>query len=182
MSTPSPFTRRVLAAHDEAVSAFADAIGAVPADRWTRPPAPTRWSAAALALHVIDSYDYCLGALDAGPQMRTRLPVWRMWMLRELMLPVMFRLGRFPREAPAPPEVVPDLSAATSLSQEDARTRLLETTARTVAALEAAARSRPGVRIAHAYFGAMSPHQTLMLLAGHTRHHTVGLRGRSAGH
>lgn len=166
-------------AHTAAIAEFADAIDAVPADRWCEAPAAGRWSAAALSLHVIDSYDYGLRALDDGPQMRTRLPVWRMWMLRELVLPVMFSLRRFPREAPAPPEVVPDVSAAQGLSQADARTRLLDTSARALAALATAARDRPDVRIAHAYFGAMSPRQTVMLLTGHTRHHAEGLRARS---
>ncbi len=168
-----------MAAHDEAVAGFADAVSAVPADRWTRAPEAQRWSAAALSLHVIDAYAYCLHAIEDGPQMRARLPVWRMWMLRELVLPVMFTLRRFPRDAPAPPEVLPDLGAAETLTQVDARQRLLETSERAIAALERAARERPGVRIAHAYFGAMSPRQTVMLLAGHTRHHAEGLSARS---
>ncbi len=37
----------------------------------------------------------------------------------------------------------------------------------------------PAERIAHAYFGAMSPRQTLVLLTGHTRHHAEGLKMRS---
>jgi uncharacterized damage-inducible protein DinB len=173
------FGARLMDAHAAAISEFAAAIDAVPADRWQQPPAAGRWSAAALSLHVIDAYDYCIGALDGGPQMRTKLPVWRMWMLRELVLPVMFRLRRFPREAPAPPEVVPDLSASESLTQEVARQRLLDTAARAMDTLERTARERPGLRTAHAYFGAMSPRQTVMLLAGHTRHHAEGLRSRS---
>ncbi|MGE3344770.1 MAG: DinB family protein [Vicinamibacterales bacterium] len=173
------FGARLMNAHTAAIGEFADAIDAVPADRWFEAPAAGRWSAAALSLHVIDAYSYCLGALDDGPQMRTRLPVWRMWMLRELVMPVLFVLRRFPREAPAPPEVIPDLSAAESLSQAEARARLLETSARALAALAAVARERPDVRITHAYFGAMSPRQTVMLLTGHTRHHAEGLRTRS---
>ncbi len=174
-----PFDRRLHRLHDEALASFTDAIGAVPVDHWHRRLSSRRWSAAALSLHVIDAYDYCELALDGGPQMQTRLPVWRMWMLRELVMPVMFRLRRFPRDAPAPPEVVPDLSAAEGLSQNDARTRLRQAAARAVNALETAAVGRPEVRIAHAYFGAMSPRQTLVLLTGHTRHHAEGLRMRS---
>jgi hypothetical protein len=176
----SPLGPRLLVAHQAAVDDFLAALGGVPDARWSVPPSAGRWSAAALSLHVIDAYGHCLQALDGGRQMRTRLPVWRMWLLRELVLPVMFGLGRFPREAPAPPEVVPDLGAAETLSQAAAQARLTEMAARTIAALESAAVNCPGLRIDHAYFGAMSPRQTLMLLTGHTRHHTEGLRTRSA--
>lgn len=178
MTRPA-FDHKLLVAHDEAVTRFLDAMAAVPADLWAQPPAPNRWSAAALSLHVIDAYGYCIRALDGGPQMRTLLPVWRMWMLRELVMPIMFHLRRFPREAPAPREVIPDLAAAVDLSQEDARTRLVATAARAIEDLNTAALVRPDVRISHAYFGAMSPRQTVVLLTGHTRHHAEGLRSRS---
>lgn len=175
------FGHRLLSAHETAISLFVDAISQVPADRWTREPAAGRWSAAALSLHVIDSYQYCLRALDGGPHMRARLPHWRMWLLRQLALPLMFQVGRFPREAPAPREVIPDLSAAEALSPHEAHSRLIDTATRAIEALAVAARARPTPRIGHAYFGPMSPRQTVMLLTGHTRHHADGLRSRITG-
>jgi hypothetical protein len=33
----------------------------------------------------------------------------------------------------------------------------------------------------HAYFGRLSPLQTLRLLSAHTRHHTEGMRARGEG-
>ena len=172
------FSPRLQAAHTDAVSRFTDAIRNVPTHRWQRPPAPGRWSAAALSLHVIDAYAHCAQASEGGPQMQARLPVWRMWMLRELALPMLFHTGRFPREAPAPPEVVPDLSAAELLSQHEAEARVMECSDRAMASLISAAQRQPAPRIMHPYFGAMSPRQTLMLLTGHTRHHVAGLVAR----
>lgn len=159
---------------------FVAAIAAVPADRWTHRTAHGKWNAAELSLHVIDAYDYCLRGLNGGPQMRMQLPPWRMWILRELALPVLFATGRFPREAPAPPEVIPDVSQAALLAQAEAGPRLIDTASRTMDALGVARRDSPDRRIAHAYFGPMSPVQTAKLLIGHTRHHIAGLTSRSA--
>jgi hypothetical protein len=113
--------------------------------------------------------------------MRRRTPAPVAWFARTVLLPRLLALKSFPRGARAPDEVVPDPHLAASLDQAAMRTRLQQAAAEASDALREAARSRPGVRITHAYFGPMRPLLALRLLSAHTRHHTEGMRQRGSG-
>lgn len=106
--------------------------------------------------------------------MRLRAPTFVVFLSRTVILPVMLWRKRFPREAPAPSEVRPDLSRAHALTQVDLLEMLAAAADRAVTAL----RQPHASRVTHAYFGALSPYRALRLLTAHTRHHTGGLRER----
>lgn len=171
--SPDRRWRAALSEHAAALDLFLARIEAIPAEAWHRERAPGKWSPAALALHVTDSYRVGLAAIRAGGGgMRLRLPAWKAWMYRTTYFPLMLAMRRFPEGAPAPSEVRPDLAAAERLDRAGSMAALREVAEETVAALVAAP---PTTRFVHAYFGGLSPHLTLRLLSAHTRHHAGGM-------
>lgn len=167
-----------LAEHTRVLAAFDAALAAVPASRWHVAPDERTWSAAALALHVADSYAFGVEAAFGRAAMQRRTPAPVAWFARTVLLPRLLASERFPRGAQAPAEVVPDLARAAALDQPAMRHHLDAVAREAVAALQDAARHRPGIRITHAYFGPLRPLAALRLLSAHTRHHTEGMRGR----
>lgn len=165
---------RAIAEHDEVLGEYLRVARTFSEGAWQRPPAPDRWSAAALTLHVADAYRYGENAAAGGPGMRLRAPGWAAFASRTVIFPVMLFLKRFPREAPAPSEVRPDLALAHTLSKVALLDRLEDSAARALIALK----HPEATRVMHAYFGSLSPYQALRLLTAHTRHHTNGLRAR----
>jgi hypothetical protein len=161
--------------HTRAVGTFVDAMVRVPESRWHVPRATGRWSAAAVALHVCQAYEFGRDAVNTGAAMRLKVPAPMAWVSRVVVLPVLLARDRFPRGADAPPEVVPDLRGAARLSRDAVAARLGRSAAEALDALRRAAHEEPGLRVRHAYFGAMPPLQTLRLLSAHTRHHARGL-------
>lgn len=161
--------------HARAVEAFVDAMAQVPAIRWHTPRAAGKWSAAALALHVCQAYEFGRDAVRTGAAMRLKVPPPVAWISRVVVLPMLLARDRFPRGADAPPEVAPDLREAGRLGRDALAARLRGAAAAALEGLQRAARERPGLRVTHAYFGAMPPLQALRLLSAHTRHHARGL-------
>jgi hypothetical protein len=163
------------AEHARAVGGFVDALSRVPETMWHTPPAEGKWSAAALALHVCQSYEFGCDAVNTGAAMRLKVPAPVAWLSRVVILPILLARDRFPRGAEAPAEVVPDLHEAAQLGRDALAARLHGAAAEALERLQRAARERPALRVTHAYFGAMPPLQTLRLLNAHTRHHARGL-------
>ena len=163
--------------HDEAVRDFLDAMARVPTDTWQRPRAAGKWSPAALALHVCRAYEYGREAATTGAVMRLKVPPAAAWVSRVAVLPLLLALGRFPKGADAPAEVLPDLDEAARSTPALLATRLQATAGEALTLLRDTARTRPSLRCTHAYFGPMSPLTTLRLLSAHTRHHAKGLPG-----
>jgi DinB superfamily len=173
----SPSWDRALREHAEVEGQFRRALLHFPDDGWQRPPSPGRWSAAALTLHVCQSYEMGVTAARGGPSMRLVSPRPVALLSRCILLPILLATRRFPAEAPAPTEVLPDLGLAASIGRDAAITRF---TASAAAAREAL--SSPGAHpVTHAYFGTLHPMLALRLLSAHTRHHTGGLIERLAG-
>jgi hypothetical protein len=169
----NPSWTRALTEHGSALDVFIARIEAIPEAAWHQERAPGKWSPAALALHVIDSYRLGHEAIrSGGGGMRLRVAPWKAWIGRTIYFPAMLALGRFPQGAPAPSEVRPDLDAATRLDRRDAVITLRRVADDAVAALIA---SPPSTRFVHAYFGGLSPRMTLRLLGAHTRHHADGM-------
>jgi hypothetical protein len=165
-----------LAEHEHVLSEYLRVARDFQADRWQRVPAPGRWSAAALTLHVADAYRYGHEAASGGPGMRLLAPPLAAFVSRTVILPVMLWLKRFPREAPVPKEVRPDLTQAHTLTQTDLVDRLEREAGKAIATFQLPT----ATRVMHAYFGSLTPYQTLRLVTAHTRHHTIGLRERLA--
>lgn len=161
--------------HDAEVAAFITAIRDLPTNRWHHRADPSRWTAAELALHVIVAYELGVGVARGEPGMQLRVPRWRAWLLRTVALPRIVASRRFPRNATSPREVRPDAAEAAALTPAAAVARL-EATAE--AARQVLRTAGPEAGMVHAYFGRLSPLQTLRLLSAHTRHHTLGLRAR----
>jgi len=167
--------RRAAGEFDQEVEAFAVAIADIDPARWTTPRAPGRWSCAALALHVCRAYEFGVSAARGEGGMRLLVSPVAAWFARSTVLPVLLALRRFPRDAPAPREVVPDAEEAVAFDQPAMVMRLRASSALALQALQDAARTTPSRRIQHAYFGPLTPRVTVRLLSAHTRHHRGGM-------
>lgn len=157
--------------HAEAVAALLVAASLVPDHKWTLPLGPGRWSPAQVLLHIEQSYRLGDDALQGGAGMRVKTSPVVAWLSRTLLLPVMTGLKVFPRNAPAPREVVPDAGTAHAIPRLEFTTRVQAAAMQSLAAFRAAVSTGRRVRVTHAYFGPLSPYQTLQLLNAHTRHH-----------
>ena len=168
--------RFALTEHEQVLGEYLLLARTFPEERWQREPSPGRWSAAALTLHVADAYRFGYDAASGGAGMRLRVPRLVAFLSRTMIFPVMLWRKTFPREAPAPREVRPDLALAHTLTRDDLIDRLVHDASRAMIALQ----QPHATRVTHAYFGSLSPYQALRLLSAHTRHHAMGLRERMA--
>lgn len=157
--------------HAEAVAALLVAASLVPDHKWTEPLGTGRWSPAQVLLHIEQSYRLGDAALQGGAGMRVKVSPLMAWLGRTLVLPLITFTKRFPRNAPAPREIRPDAAEAHAIPRLELTTRVQAAATQALASFRAAVRDGRNVRVAHAYFGALSPYQTLRLLNGHTRHH-----------
>jgi len=162
--------------HADVVAQFGKVVQQFGASDWQRSPAAGRWSAAALTVHVCQAYELGCVAAGGAPGMRLVSPRPVAWLSRHLVLPLLLATRTFPREAPAPAEVLPDHAVAEDLSVADGYQRFMDAAESARVAL-----TRPDARpFTHAYFGTLPPRMTLRLLSAHTRHHTAGLHARLA--
>jgi hypothetical protein len=157
--------------HAEAVAALLVAASLVPDHKWTQPLGAGRWSPAQVLLHIEQSYRLGDEALRGGPGMRVVSPRFAAWLGRTVMLPLMTLTGRFPRNAPAPREVRPDADVAHALPRLELTTRVQSAATKALGTLREVLASGGHARVTHAYFGALTPYQTLRILNAHTRHH-----------
>lgn len=157
--------------HAEAVAALLVAASLVPDHKWTLPLGPGRWSPAQVLLHIEHSYRLGDDALRGGAGMRARTSPLVAWLGRTLILPVIGATTFFPRNAPAPREIVPDAEAAHAMPRLDLTTRVQAAATQALATFREAVAQRNAVYLPHAYFGPLTPYQALQLLNGHTRHH-----------
>ena len=151
---------RAIEEHHAAVADYIATAEGIDPGRWQLAPRPGKWSAAAVTLHVIRSYEFGSGRPGASTAMRLRVPPVVVWIAGHVLLPALLATGRFPRRAESPEEVRPDLAEAELLGQADAMGRLR---AAAESALDALGnmRGRPDARVTHAYFGALSPTRAL---------------------
>lgn len=171
MRTESSRWRSAERGHAEAVAALLVAASLVPDHKWTEPLGPGRWSPAQVLLHIEQSYRLGDDALRGGPGMRVIAPSIAAWLGRHVMLPLMTLTGRFPRNAPAPREVRPDAETAHAIPRIELTTRVQAAATQSLATLREVLASGRRARVTHAYFGALTPYQTLRILNAHTRHH-----------
>lgn len=157
--------------HAQAVAALLVAASLVPDHKWTEPLGPGRWSPAQVLLHIEQSYRIGDEALRGGAGMRVKASPVVAWLGRALVLPLMSLTGRFPRNAPAPRELRPEVAEAHAIPRLELTTRVQQAATQALATLRETVASGRRARVPHAYFGALTPYQTLRLLNGHTRHH-----------
>jgi DinB family protein len=157
----------LLADHAAAVSQFASAIRRSPAERWTQPLAPGRWSPAEITSHLTESYQVLRTELGGGQGMQLRGGRLQRWIFRHTFLRRILKTGLFPAGARAPRETRPHETVA---DPDTALAALARQAAAFDQELTAGATVRR-VRLTHAYFGPMSAQQSLRLVAVHARHH-----------
>src|SRR5689334_3566845 len=104
---PSDRWLEALRIHGSAASAFATAAEAVEPEAWDRPRAEGKWSPAQITDHLIRTYDVLLREIAGGGGMKVRTRLWMRLLLRLTYMPRILRTGRFPAQAPAPPEIRP---------------------------------------------------------------------------
>jgi hypothetical protein len=158
---------RATADHRAAVESVADALRRIDPSAWRVPARPGKWTPAEIAHHLALAYEPPLSELSGGPGYTLRIPWWKRCLLRWKFLPGIVRRGEFPWGAPAPRELRPRDDAT---GQGEAVGRLREAAALFERRLAEAGAERR-VRLKHAYFGRLSPSQTLKLLAAHAYHH-----------
>jgi hypothetical protein len=135
-----------LAEHAAALDEFTVASARLAGTAWARPPAPGKWSPAAVVLHVCGAYEFVRDAAAGGAGMRLLVSRPAAWLGRTVVLPALLASGRFPRGAAAPREVVPDLAEAARVTPDAAAERLARAAAAAAAALRRAAAERPATR------------------------------------
>jgi len=160
-----------LAEHESVVRDFLEVCERCAPSDWHLEPAPGKWSTAAVALHVCRTYEMGRDAMAGGTSMRLRVSTRYSWLLRTLVLPVVFATKRLPRGARVPREVAPDLDEANLLTPTAAVGRLKRVAHEAAGALRRAGRDRSPPLMTHAYFGPLAPYAALRLLSAHTRHH-----------
>ena len=164
-----------LAEYDEVVSGFCRLATTFDATTWRQPPIAGKWSPAAVSLHVCQAYEFGRDAVENGSEMKPLVSPAIAWLSRSLLLPWFLKTKQFPRGARAPAEVLPDLAEAERCTPASLVERLRQSSRDAAESLRRADVERPSVRIAHAYFGALTPLLALRLLSTHTRHHARAL-------
>jgi hypothetical protein len=162
-----PDLQAALHAHDQAVQAFLASAGAVPPERWNRPPAEGKWSPGQITEHVALSYEAGSEALHGRAPGPVPPPFLRPLIRTVLLRPILW-LGRFPLASKAPEVLRPGASTA------DAPV-LLERLRAAAAAFESAARAVRGTDIDHPAFGRLLLADLVRLQEIHTRHHHLQL-------
>jgi hypothetical protein len=156
------------AAHQDAVAAFVTRAESGAADRWTRQPAPGKWSPAEIAEHLSLTYQLLLSELRGGTPFRMKGTWLLRLMVRYKFLPALLREGRIPPGVRAPREARPG-PPGSNLADALARFRSLavefeeEITTR---------RASGGGTLTHPYFGRLDPDRGIRFVEVHIRHHT----------
>jgi hypothetical protein len=166
----------LLADHSTAVEQYMVVAGRLSSHAWMRPLASDKWTPAEVTGHVCEGYRVLRAELAGQAGMRMLGSRLQRLILRHTILPRLLGGRPFPVGVQAPRETRPGKieedpvrAAATLRNLADLFTE--ELTAR-------AGRGR--VRLTHAYFGALSARQGLLLLTVHTRHHARQLEAGSA--
>ncbi len=157
----------ILQLNRDAVAGFLERAVAIPADRWTTPRAPGKWSPAQVVEHVTKSYEGHRKMVQ-GLIPTTKAPRLKQWVARTVFLPWMFKLGDFPgkRALKSPPFILPSdvpAPAAELLPRLEAAVNGLEDDLKKAEA--------EGRTVMHSFFGPLSPADALHFVAIHTNHH-----------
>lgn len=137
-------------------------------DSWRRPRAVGKWSPAEEITHVGLVYEVLARELAGGTGLRLRGNRWRRMVWRWVAMRTVLVEGQIPRAVHAPREVRPvvvDPDRTAVLDGLRARWERFE------AELDRARRERPGARVTHPFFGALTLAQASRFAAVHTRHH-----------
>ena len=170
--------RSAVEEHQVALASYLDAAAALPADAWTTPWQPGKWTPAEITEHLALTYRVFIGEATTGATMKLKLTPFRRRMLKLLLLPHMLFHRKFPKGARAPREVRPEAPAG---SREEALEGLRGLGEQFERAAEAArGAGKPG--LTHPYFGLVDWNRGLRFCALHIEHHRgqIARKGGSA--
>jgi hypothetical protein len=149
--------------------AYVHGASGIPPDAWDRPSSPGKWSAGEITEHLRLALEAVDRELAGERPMNRRLPGWKQFLLRNLVLPRILRTRRFPTGARAPRETRP---SGPAVPPAEALRRLTEALDR----FETACAERgPRCHLTHPYFGRLDLPRFHRLLALHTLHHRAQL-------
>ena len=169
MLTAASRLARAVAQHRAARERLERAARAVPADAWTLPRAPGKWSPAEICEHLALMDEAALRELSGGAPMRRPLPRWKERLLNLTAMRWILATGRFPK-APAPRESRPVQGARDAGELDAVLARMRASAALLEERLGVAAPGRR-LRLSHPYFGPIDARATLRMLARHCAHH-----------
>ncbi len=167
--------QEVVTTDREAVDKIVARARAVPAEAWSTPAAPGKWSPGQVVEHVVISYGDGQQALLGASSMKA-LPRIVRPLIRKLMLPKILDTGRFPKGAKAPASLQP---AAFPGDREVLLGRLrtqAEAFRRTALELTGHGQSH----VVHPVFGKLPVSDYVLLCARHTAHHTAQIPAGAA--
>lgn len=151
--------------HREITAAILARARAIPADRWTVPRAPGKWSPAQVVEHITKSYE---GHRKLTQGVVTGKSGIKEWVARTFFLPRLFKAGDFTQDGLKSPKfIVPNdvpASASELLPRLEAAAAGLETDLRAAAA-------KGQAKVTHTFFGPLSLADMLHFVVIHTRHH-----------
>jgi hypothetical protein len=159
--------RSALEEHQVALASFLDAAAALPAEAWTTPWQPGKWTPAEISEHLALTYRVFIGEAATGTTMKLKLTPFRRRMLKLLLLPHMLFHRKFPKGARAPREVRPESVTGT---RDEALAQLRALGEQFERAAEAArGAGKPG--LTHPYFGLIDWNRGMRFCALHIEHH-----------
>ncbi|HEX8321355.1 DinB family protein [Longimicrobium sp.] len=169
--------RSALEEHQVALAGYLNAAAALPADAWTTPWQPGKWTPAEITEHLALVYRMFIGEATTGTAMKLKLTPFRRRMLKLLLLPHMLFHRTFPKGARAPRAVRPHTPGGT---REEALAQLRTLAEQFERAAETArGAGRPG--LTHPYFGLIDWNRGMRFAALHIEHHRGQIaRKRSA--
>lgn len=166
-----------LKAHQVAIAEVTAAARAVPDDRWGVPPAAGKWSAAEVMMHLVLTYEFLAREQQGQGAIPLKVPRWKAWLLRHLVLPRLLAGRPIPPGVRSPREVRPvgdQLAAPAAVAR-------LESVAAAWEQAMTGNRADPAARSVHPMFGALPLPTMLRFVALHTRHHCRQLDRAAAG-
>lgn len=166
-----------LRSHQEAIEAVVVAALAVPAGRWETQPAAGKWSPAEVILHLILTYEHLAREQQGIAGIPLKVPRWKAWALRHLILPRLLAGRPIPPGVRSPREVRP-VGALPPASE--AATRLRAMSAEWEGAMTAN-QVRRTARSVHPMFGPLPLPTMLRFVTLHTRHHCRQLQRAAEG-
>ena len=164
--------------HAAAAEDLVATVSALPEEAWRRPIAEGKWTPAEIVHHLNLTYDVAMRELAGGAGMVVRTKPWQRVLLRATVGRRILRGQGFPRGAPAPREIRPVGDPGT---RDEALAGFRERAARFKTVVEKTRASRPDARVTHAYFGASSLGDGVLMVGRHIQHHTAQLRAAAGG-
>jgi hypothetical protein len=159
--------RSAVEEHQVALASYLDAAAALPAQAWTTPWQPGKWTPAEITEHLAMAYRVFTGEANTGKTMKLKLTPFRRRMLKLLLLPHMLFHRTFPKGARAPREVRPESVTGT---REEALAQLRDLGEQFERAAEEARKAgKPG--LTHPYFGLIDWNRSMRFCALHVEHH-----------